>query len=80
MPGDECGARLFQKRLASELHELRVAGRFGHKAEALARCQVADQGVDGVVAVELGFLKRKQVRLLDKGIDAPLETRQANLA
>ena len=35
--------------------------------------------MDGVVAVQLGFLKREQVRLLDEHLDAPLEAGQPNL-
>ena len=77
-PGDERRPRLFEERLAGQRHQIRVRRRVGYEFESLTLRQVTQQGVHGVVSVELGLLERQQVRLLDKHLDAPFEARQSD--
>src|SRR6202021_1199985 len=49
------------------------------KAQRALAAQEAQQGMRCIVAIELGFLKGKQIRLFFKDFDATLKSRERDL-
>ncbi len=70
-------ARFVDERSAGGGHDVGVTRGLGHRGQAPQSRQIRDQRMNGVVTVELGFLERQQVVLLDEHLDAALETGRA---
>jgi len=60
----QCAARFINKGLTRQIKQFTVTGNIGNKPVFFTTRQVADQGMGGVMTVQLGFLEGKQVLLL----------------
>lgn len=54
-------AGLIQKCLARDVENIRMCSNVGHVTAAFSAGEIADQRVNGVVAVEFGFFERQQI-------------------